>query len=228
MNINDDNNHTMLLPIEFYAFRRNARRAILGPGTLELTAFDRETLCAAERVEALPAVYLPEQLEKITGAPPESTRELEIELATCRTVTHAATIAYHIRDAVLIDGQIYAKELKFPLRDSGFIASGPAGPAYFKKAALASSFLGNRYFGHWLRDDCTTYLLAEQFSKPLCVEPSFPAHSLCQVSAIFCSGVELHAKSLHRSSHCVSGLRAEPVEAAAVQASERKNRAAIR
>jgi hypothetical protein len=169
-----DARYLMSLPIEFYALQRNARRAILGPGTLQSTAFDRETLCPAERVEVLPPVYLPGQLEKITGSPPESTKELEIEFVTRQAVTHAATIAYHIRDAVLIDGQIYAKELKFPLRNGPFIASVPASPVTLKKAALASSLLGNRYFGHWLRDDCTTYALAEKFSKPLCVEPSFP------------------------------------------------------
>ncbi|HVR56232.1 MAG TPA: glycosyltransferase family 61 protein [Pseudolabrys sp.] len=165
----------MDLPIEFYALRRNVRRAILGPGTLESTAVDREIICPAERVEVLPAIYLPGQIERVTGSPPESTKELEIEHATRRTVTHAETIAYHIRNAVLIDGLVFANQLKFPLRSTSIGTLTAVNPVHLEKAAIASSLLGNKYFGHWLRDDCSTYILAKQFSEPLCIEPSFAA-----------------------------------------------------
>jgi Glycosyltransferase 61 len=165
----------MSLPIKFYAFQRNVRRAIFGPGTLESTACERETLCPSERAQASPAIHLPGQFERVTGSPPESTKEREIEQLTCRDVTHAATIAYHFRNVVLIDGQIYAGELKYPVRDESIARSKSASPVYLEKAALASSLLGNRYFGHWLKDDCLTYMLAGRFSKPLCVEPSFDA-----------------------------------------------------
>jgi glycosyl transferase family 61 len=175
----------MLLPIEVFAFRRNVRRAIFGPGTLESAAFEREILCPTESVEVLPAIYLPGQLERITGAPPESTTEVEIEQVTRRTVVHVATIAYHIRDAVLIDGQIYARELKYPLRDKLPNSVRPVSPVNLKKAALTSSLLGNRYFGHWLRDDCSTYLLADQYSKPLCIEPSFASNHAPAYQKIF-------------------------------------------
>ena len=40
-------------------------------------------------------------------------------------------------------------------------------PVHFQSAALASSLVGSKFFGHWLTDDCTQYLLAEQFSRPL-------------------------------------------------------------
>jgi Glycosyltransferase 61 len=163
----------MRLPIQFYSLRRNLTRAILGPGTLESTAFDREVICPAENVEVPPAVYLPGQLERVTGAPPESTKELEIDQAIRRKVTHAATIGYHIRDAVIIDGRIYAKRLKYPLRVTPSVASKRIPPVELKKGALASSLLGNKYFGHWLRDDCLTYMLSEERSVPLCIEPSF-------------------------------------------------------
>ena len=175
----------MNLPIEFYALQRNVRRAILGPGTLELTAFDREILCPAERAEASPAIYLSGQIERVTGSPPESTKELEIEHVTLRTVTHAATIAYHIRNAVLIDGLVYANQLKFPLRSSSIGFLKPVNPVHLEKAAIASSLLGNKYFGHWLRDDCSTYILAKQFSKPLCIEPSFAAPHICKYREYF-------------------------------------------
>ena len=168
----------MRLPIQFYSLRRNLTRAILGPGTLESTAFDCEVICPAEKVEVPPAVYLPGQLERITGSPPESTKELEIDQATRRKVTHAATIGYHIRDAVIIDGRVYAKQLKYPLRDTPSVASKQIPPVELKKGALASSLLGNKYFGHWLRDDCLTYMLSEQRSVPLCIEPSFAAPHL--------------------------------------------------
>src|SRR6185295_7631888 len=32
--------------------------------------------------------------------------------------------------------------------------------------ALRSSYIGCYFFGHWLRDDCATHLLAERFGAP--------------------------------------------------------------
>jgi hypothetical protein len=175
----------MRLPIQFYSLRRNLTRAIFGPGTLGSTAFDCEVICPAENVEVPPAVYLPGQLERVTSSPLESTKELEIDQVTRRKVTHAATIGYHIRDAVIIDGQIYAKRLKYPLRVTPSVASKQIPPVELKKAALASSLLGNKYFGHWLRDDCLTYMLSEERSVPLCIEPSFAAPHLKKYQEYF-------------------------------------------
>jgi hypothetical protein len=163
----------MLLPIEVFAFRRNVRRAIFGPGTLESTAFEREELCPSEQVEVSPAIYLPGQLERVTASTPESTQKREIELVTARTITHAPTVAYHIRNAVLFDGSIYSGRLRYPLVDRHTFVSKRTELDHLSKAALASSLLGHRYFGHWLTDDCPTYLLAERFARPLSIPHSF-------------------------------------------------------
>jgi hypothetical protein len=164
----------MMLPIATYALRRHVKRAIFGQGTLESTAFEREELCPGEQVEAPPAIHLLGQLERVIGTTPETSKEREIELMTVRNVSHAPTIAYHIRNAVLVDGSIYAGRLRYPLVDRASFTPEQGRAVHVQKAALASSLLGHRYFGHWLKDDCLTYLLAERFARPLCIRPSFP------------------------------------------------------
>jgi hypothetical protein len=110
---------------------------------------------------------LPGQLDRITGTPVETSIEAELATATATTSHHDATIAYHIRDAVLFDGSIYAGSMRHRIGDESSFGGGKAEPEHFENAALASSMLGTQYFGHWLIDDCLCYLLAEQFGEPL-------------------------------------------------------------
>ena len=42
-------------------------------------------------------------------------------------------------------------------------------PRNLKTVGLASSYVGNKYFYHWLVDDCLQYLLAENIGQPLCL-----------------------------------------------------------
>ena len=36
-------------------------------------------------------------------------------------------------------------------------------------AALANVWTGVRFFGHWLRESCSTYVMARDFAEPLCI-----------------------------------------------------------
>ena len=51
---------------------------------------------------------------------------------------------------------------------------------HIKAASLASSYLGTKYFGHWLADDCTRYILAEQFDT----SPLRANATLCSSTAV--------------------------------------------
>jgi hypothetical protein len=88
---------------------------------------------------------------------------------------HAATIAYHIKDAVLFDGSVYAGNLRHFITDKALFGSGSE-PRHLKAAGLASTTVGSRYFGHWLRDDCVQYLLAENIGSPICVKSNTYEH----------------------------------------------------
>jgi hypothetical protein len=99
----------MLLPIQLVPFARVAKRLISGRRSLESVAYQVDILCPQETVTIPPAIFLPGQLEKVTERlpdpwVPDTNSEAEIGAAIATTVTHAPTIAYHIKDATLFDG----------------------------------------------------------------------------------------------------------------------------
>jgi hypothetical protein len=160
------------LPIQAAPYIRNIRRLFLGPGSLHSSAFEEECLCAEEEHKSRPAIYLPDQIERVTGADAYSTKEVEIAMATSQSARHAPTIAYHIKDAVLFDGSVYHGCLKYSIADRDLFRGLSSEQQGFRVAALASSIFGHRYFGHWLTDDCIQYLLAEKSGQPVCVRRS--------------------------------------------------------
>ena len=132
------------------------------------SAYDKERLCHEEESALSPALFLPGQLDKITGTGVESTVAREIHGVTRQEATHAATIAYHIRNAVLLDGSIYSGTWKHFLHDQS-TPSTRGDVRHFANAALTSSNQGIKFFGHWLKEDCLQYLLSEKDGPPLSV-----------------------------------------------------------
>jgi hypothetical protein len=157
------------IPLQIVPYARGIRRIFQGRSSLQSAAYACEVLCPAETAEQAPAVFLPGQLDRATGTPTETTLEMEIVSATATTAQHAPTIAYHIRNAILIDGAIYAGALRHQIADKLLFRNAGRAPKYIKSAALASTFLGTKYVGHWLSDDCLAYILAEQHGAPLCL-----------------------------------------------------------
>jgi len=159
------------LPLNYYATVRHIKRLFLGPGTLRSTAFEIEVLCPEERGEFSPSIYLDGQLDKISGVPRGADIATQINRVTHRDIIHAPTVAYHIRNAVLLDGYLYADRWKLPIGELSSKSDRDT-PVHLEKAALASTMLGTRHFGHWLKDDCVQYLLAERHG-PLCIQPQY-------------------------------------------------------
>lgn len=168
----------MLLPLGFAPWLRLIKRLTSGPVSLASIAHERDVICSGETEEMPPPIVLPGQIERVeTRLPdpwvPNTTSEQELTEVFATRVTHPPTIAYHIRNAVLFDGSIYAGAYRYPLHPPGHGAAFSSPPRIrcdTERAALASTFLGTRYFGHWLADDCTAYLLAEEVGPPLCTD----------------------------------------------------------
>jgi hypothetical protein len=156
-------------------YRRLFKRLFVGPGTPETVAFQKDILCPEETGPAQPPVYEPEQLGRITGGTEHQPVENEIRSMLADTSAHAPTIAYHIRDAVVYEGSIYAGNMRYFISDRSLSQQASDVP-HIKQAALASSAVGCRYFGHWLRDDCVRYLLAEQRGTPICMTGELTSH----------------------------------------------------
>jgi len=161
------------VPIQAIPYLRLFKRLFLGQSSLGNVAFRQDVLFPEETATLRPAIYLPGQMEKVIDYRPTdtisiTTKETEVRAATSTNVTYAPTIAYHIKNAVLFDGCIYVGRFKHPISDrSLFKGNGAREPSYIKSCGLASTYLGTKYFGHWLLDDCTKYLLAEEFGAPL-------------------------------------------------------------
>jgi hypothetical protein len=174
-----------LLPLRAAPYARLARRLIAGPGSLESIAYETEILYPEETVAVPPAVFLPGQIERVRDDPEEEAwssqqpASREIEDAIASKLTSAPTIAYHIRDCTIFDGSIYKDNYRYtlhPKTDKSIFATKPKITRACNEGALASSYLGVRYFGHWLGDDCTRYILAEMFGTPVCMRRGFANH----------------------------------------------------
>jgi capsular polysaccharide biosynthesis protein len=155
-----------LFSISVQPYLRHLKRLVRGPGTLESVTFKKEVLCAEEPATYSPAIYLAGQLERITNSPVESTKEIEIAAATTLSDTHPPTLAYHLSNAVLVDGSVYVGNLRHFLTDRRQQAGRPIDAGSYENCGLVSSYYGVKYFGHWLRDDCATHLLASALGIP--------------------------------------------------------------
>ncbi len=172
----------MVLPIHTIPFLRSVKRLFMGRGTLEAIAHRTEILCPAKTTNRRPSIFLPGQLDKITTFESSdpfamSTSDSEIASAVCTTFTSAPTIAYHIKNAILINGSVYVDHFRHPLiADKSLLGPGARECHHFNSRALASTLLGSKYFFHWLADDCTKHLLAEEFTVPLCLRTPAYGH----------------------------------------------------
>lgn len=88
---------------------------------------------------------------------------------------HAPTVAFHVKNAVLHRGSVYAGNMRYFITDERAFRN-TADHRHLGCAALANTAVGYRYFGHWLRDDCVQYLLAEKLSQPLSFKMSISPH----------------------------------------------------
>jgi hypothetical protein len=76
------------------------------------------------------------------------------------------------------NGYIYKKAMKVPLttaRESFFYSEKIED---IPKAVLACTLFGNRYFAHWMTDDVTLFLAAQQLGKPIRTSQTLTTHQI--------------------------------------------------
>ena len=163
------------LALQSASYARMVRRIFRGPGTLASVSSEREVLRPEETTATRLPVFLPGQLDRITGTTGHQSVQAEIASMLAPTYHHAATIAFHIKNAVVFDGSVYAGNLRHFIASKGLFNT-KSETRHLKVAGLASSAVGHQYFGHWLRDDCIQYLLAEQTKAPICISGPVSDH----------------------------------------------------
>lgn len=136
-------------------------------GSLKDFSAQRWEICASERQHTSPAIYLANDLDKVTAVMADTSWEQEMQRIKGGEVEHAATLAYCISDCVLLDGSLYKGAVRQPLTKQSppFLTSNNVQP--IPQGVLASTFYGSLYFGHWITDDLTMYLAAEALGTPI-------------------------------------------------------------
>lgn len=130
-----------------------------------------DILCEEERVCGEKALALPGQFEHAVSVASETTKEIEFARVHGHVRIHQPTLAYHLRSVEMVGGSLYCGGNRTLLCDdkSELARSLPPSstPTHIARAGMATSFLGTKYFGHWLRDDVTRYYLAQNYGTVL-------------------------------------------------------------
>ena len=112
------------------------------------------------------AIFLPGQLERITGTVFGDAEHTRMAFLQDGPRSVGPTIAGMFRDVDLVDGVLYKGGAEFHLRVRKRKLPVAPRPVRSISAALYDSWIGLRYFGNWLMDDTETYRLAESAGSP--------------------------------------------------------------
>lgn len=126
----------------------------------------RNWVICPEVTESLrPSIFVSEDLSRVSGVFPGETIAGEIEKAVATQATHRATKAYELRDAVMVQGHLFtAKAIhKISRQPIPLVARGIQREQ--DSAVLASTRWGHLFFGHWMTDDLTLTLAAQDLGN---------------------------------------------------------------
>lgn len=152
----------------------HALRKHLGANQRDITsqASDQWVIARSSRVEVRKAKFLPGQLDRIRGAEFGSVADVVRDFNGGFDLIQSATTAYRVENVVLIDGVLYAGDTARHLKPRSSRLPVWVSPRGSIRATMYESWLGNRWFGNWLSDDCLTYRLAESAGLPFTSAPA--------------------------------------------------------
>ncbi|QDV38562.1 glycosyltransferase 61 family protein [Tautonia plasticadhaerens] len=153
------------------ASARYKGRRSLGRPAADLAGAARRSwvVCPGGEVETIPILVAEGHLGRIRdGIGGESAGEVVEAIGGARHPLRPAT-AYELDEAVLLDASVYSGAYKhdlwrqYPRLD--WLLGGPV--AELGEAALATSFSGSKWFGHWLVDELPMQVLASRLAPPV-------------------------------------------------------------
>ena len=153
---------------------------------LEQMASRSWEIAPAEVRSAPPAYLLPGQFDRVTQLSPFSSTLAEERklLAGESSCTHGATRAMLLENVLLADGVLYKGSARSHLHSRTRRVPALQTTEETRPAALYCSFPGNRYFGNWLIDDCTTYALAREHGLPVTSKAVVPSPQMLEYEAL--------------------------------------------
>lgn len=156
----------------------NRFRRMVGLPMRDLTdrAYDSWQVSPAETRAVPPAICLPGQAERITRTEFAPLTAVVKSLQGDPAEQIPATMAYALRDVDFVDGVLYAEGSELHLRRRARSPLAHRRPQRSMSGAMYETWVGNRWFGNWLLDDCLTYRLAEEVGKPVTSMPPRAGH----------------------------------------------------
>ncbi|MBF2047887.1 MAG: glycosyltransferase family 61 protein [Leptolyngbya sp. IPPAS B-1204] len=124
------------------------------------------------------AIYRSEDLERVTAVHPETTYAYEVGRIQGGKVNHAATTVYQIRQTHIQNGSVYKGAMRHCLAPAQTRFRSVSTTELLDRAALACTFAGLRYFGHFVTDDLTLAMAAESLAQPITMSQRLTTHQL--------------------------------------------------
>ncbi|MHB1677805.1 MAG: glycosyltransferase 61 family protein [Sulfuriferula sp.] len=123
-----------------------------------------------------PAIYLENDLTRITSVGEDTTIENENFRIKGGKVEHEPTTGYSFSNVELIDGRLYGRGQLDRLTNhkKRFLIEQKS--ELYRDAFMACTYYGSIYFGHWLSDDLTLHLAAESLGTPVIAERKAYGH----------------------------------------------------
>lgn len=153
--------------INLSLLKQRGLRLFTGRKTYKDLSDKQWTLSPTENSTSPSAIYLPTELDKVTGVAEQTTYENELKRIQGGLVQHGATTAYRLRDVEICHGYIYKGAMKLPLTTKKESWLNQQKMEHIAEAALACTLYGNRYFGHWMTDDLILNLAARELAMPV-------------------------------------------------------------
>lgn len=152
------------------------KRLFLGRKNYKSAATSSTVLYPKSIAVTRPAIFINSDLSKVNQVQQETSFDHEHLRINGGEQEFAATTAYALENVVAADGNIYKSNMKYGLRtypdkiiiDNEF--------KDYSSACLMSSYMGNKYFGHWMRDDLPKYLAAVDIDTPITCVKNQTAH----------------------------------------------------
>lgn len=125
------------------------------------------TIAAGLHARRRRAHYLDGQLERVVATHCESNMAYELARLSDGAVDHAPTLGFSFRDARMLAGCVYSGRFRYVTSEARppFVDLRPVEER--ELGVLSSSYIGNRYFGHWLTDDSTLHRAARRIGPPV-------------------------------------------------------------
>lgn len=124
---------------------------------------------ASVTMECRRAIFVPEQLDRVIACEWGRSLESEVDKLLATKCESSSLSVCELRDVWVLGGHIFHRDGRNLLRDAGLVDALSRTLESFDAVAIPNTYLGLRYFGHWLRDDCSGFECASDFGTMISV-----------------------------------------------------------